>query len=361
MDMIKDKFIRRIFFLVALVGLVWFLWAIRSVLLYMVIAAVLMLVASPAVDLLDHLHVGRFKMPKTLSVVTVLTVLVLLLAGIVSLLFPLVASQAENLQLFDASRAKENVMALYHNIINMAVSYGLIEDAAAFSPDFIKNIDFSFLPNLINTVVSSVGNVAVMVFAVLFFAFFFLKERSRVSSFILSIVPDGTETKMSQTMTKTSQLLSRYVIGLLIQQTVIFVFTLILLLFFDVDNAFLVATIVALFNIIPYIGPCIGGVLVVGVTMLGLLGQPDIISHSLGVLGGFLCIQLFDNFISQPLIFSSSVKAHPLEIFTVTLIGGALMGITGMIVAVPMYTLVRIIAKEFFWEFKIVRVFTKNI
>ncbi|MDD4820821.1 MAG: AI-2E family transporter, partial [Flavobacteriales bacterium] len=59
--------------------------------------------------------------------------------------------------------------------------------------------------------------------------------------------------------------------------------------------------------------------------------------------------------------FSSSVKAHPLEIFTVTLIGGTLFGILGMIVAVPTYTLIRIVAKEFFWESKIVRVFTKNI
>jgi predicted PurR-regulated permease PerM len=95
--------------------------------------------------------------------------------------------------------------------------------------------------------------------------------------------------------------------------------------------------------------------------MLGGIGQPDMIYTTLYVLGGFLLIQLFDNFISQPVIFSSSVKAHPLEIFTVTLIGGTLMGIIGMIVAVPLYTLVRIIAKEFFWEFKIVRVFTKDI
>ena len=99
----------------------------------------------------------------------------------------------------------------------------------------------------------------------------------------------------------------------------------------------------------------------VGFTMLGLLGQPEMLSTTISVLCVFLGFQLFDNFVSQPVIFSSSVKAHPLEIFTVTLIGGTLMGIIGMIVAVPLYTLVRIIAKEFFWEFKIVRVFTKDI
>ena len=359
--MLKDVFIRRVLFLVAIVALGWFLWAIRSVLLYMIIAAVVMLIASPAVSYIDKIRIGRFYIPRTINVVVVLVFMGLVLVGLLSLLVPLVATQAENLQLLDASRAKENLIVIYHNILNIAASYGVIDDAAAFSPDFIKNIDFSFLPNLINNIVSSIGNVMIMIFAVLFFAFFFLKERNRVTSFVLSVVPDGTEGKMSQMMSKTSQLLSRYIIGLLIQQTIIFVAVLTLLLVFDVDNAFLIATMVALFNVIPYIGPCLGGVMVVGFTMLGLLGQPELLSTTISVLCGFLVVQLFDNFVSQPVIFSSSVKAHPLEIFTVTLIGGTLMGIIGMIVAVPLYTLVRIIAKEFFWEFKIVRVFTKDI
>lgn len=359
--MFKDIFIRRFFFLVGVAFLVWFLWAIRSVLLYMIIAAVVMLIASPAVSYIDKIRIGRFHVPRTLNVVMVLAFMVMTLAGLMSLLVPLVAAQAENLQLFDASRAKENLIVIYHNVLNIAASYGVIEDANAFSPDFIKNIDFSFLPNLINNIVSSIGNMMIMIFAVLFFAFFFLKERGRVTSFILSIVPDGTEGKMSQTMTKTSHLLSRYVIGLLIQMSVIFTFTLVLFLSFGVDNAFLTATVVALLNIVPYIGPLMGGVMIVIFTMLGGIGQAEMLSTTLYVLGGFLFIQLFDNFISQPIIFSSSVKAHPLEIFAVTLIGGTLMGIIGMIVAVPLYTLVRIIAKEFFWEFKVVRAFTKDI
>ena len=177
--MLKDVFIRRVLFLVAIVALGWFLWAIRSVLLYMIIAAVVMLIASPAVSYIDKIRIGRFYIPRTINVVVVLVFMGLVLVGLLSLLVPLVATQAENLQLFDASRAKENLIVIYHNILNIAASYGVIDDAAAFSPDFIKNIDFSFLPNLINNIVSSIGNVMIMIFAVLFFAFFFLKERNR--------------------------------------------------------------------------------------------------------------------------------------------------------------------------------------
>ena len=72
-------------------------------------------------------------------------------------------------------------------------------------------------------------------------------------------------------------------------------------------------------------------------------------------------MQLIDNFLFQPLIFSNSVKAHPLEIFLVVLSAGIIWGISGMIVAIPFYTLLRIIAKEFLSEFKVIEQLTKNI
>jgi predicted PurR-regulated permease PerM len=63
----------------------------------------------------------------------------------------------------------------------------------------------------------------------------------------------------------------------------------------------------------------------------------------------------------QPLIYSSSVKAHPLEIFFVILIGGSLAGIAGMLLAIPVYTVLRVIAREFFSKFRLVNKLTKDI
>ena len=70
---------------------------------------------------------------------------------------------------------------------------------------------------------------------------------------------------------------------------------------------------------------------------------------------------MIDNFIIQPIIFSNSVKAHPLEIFIIILSAGTIWGITGMLVAIPFYTVIRVIAKEFLSEFKIVQFLTKDI
>jgi predicted PurR-regulated permease PerM len=72
-------------------------------------------------------------------------------------------------------------------------------------------------------------------------------------------------------------------------------------------------------------------------------------------------VQLIDNNINQPLIFSKSTKSHPLEIFLVILIAGFISGILGMIIAVPLYTIIKVIAKEFFPENSIVKLITKNI
>ena len=361
--MIKDKFLRKVFILLALAFLFWFLWAVKGIIMYMAVASIVSLVATPAVDFLDGLHIGRVKVPDTAAIIIVMLLMFVVCAGVLALLVPLVTSQAENLSLLDAAKAKENALLIYHNAMDMLKDYGVIKQTPELTTDYIKTVDFSFIPNLINSVVSSLGSIITFVFSVVFFAFFFLKERGRASSFILSVVPDGTEKKVSDMMQKTRSLLSRYVIGLLVQQSLIFCFTLILLLSFGVQNPFIIAFIVALLNIVPYIGPFMGGVLLVSLTMLSNISQPigELMPVTLWVLGGFIVIQLFDNFVSQPLIFSNSVKAHPIEIFTVTLIGGTLFGVLGMIVAVPAYTIIRIMAKEFFWESKIVRVLTKNI
>ena len=70
------------------------------------------------------------------------------------------------------------------------------------------------------------------------------------------------------------------------------------------------------------------------------------------ILAIMLAAQLIDNFIYQPLIYSTSIKAHPLEIFIVLLMAGHIGGIVGMLVAIPAYTVVRVIAIRFFYRFK---------
>ena len=133
---------------------------------------------------------------------------------------------------------------------------------------------------------------------------------------------------------------------------------------FDVDNPIAIACICAFLNIVPYLGPVVAGVLMMMFVISSNLGadfSSIILPKLLYVLGGYLIAQLIDNFINQPLIFGKSVKSHPLEIFLVILIAGLLFNVIGMIVAIPTYTAIKVIAKEAFSEYKIVKNLTKDL
>ena len=98
--------------------------------------------------------------------------------------------------------------------------------------------------------------------------------------------------------------------------------------------------------------------------MLSHLGsdfQTEILPTTIYVLLGFWVVQVIDNNLSQPIIFSKSVSSHPLEIFLVILIAGFLSGILGMIIAVPLYTIFKVIGKEFFPENTVIQLLTKDI
>ena len=115
---------------------------------------------------------------------------------------------------------------------------------------------------------------------------------------------------------------------------------------------------------IPYVGPSIGAIVGMIITVSSNLDvdfYTTLMPMLLKVMIVFACMQAIDNFILQPVIYSNSVKAHPLEIFLVILIAAKLGGIIGMILAIPSYTVMRVIAKEFLNQFKIVQKMTESL
>ena len=191
-----------------------------------------------------------------------------------------------------------------------------------------------------------------------------MKDTHIMENSIYVIVSDKSENKLRKSLGTINHLLSRYFIGLVFQITILFVIYTIVLLIFGVENSVVIAFLCALLNLIPYVGPIIGGVLMLFLTMSSNLGesfQDVILPTTIYVMIGYVIAQLVDNFLSQPLIFSNSVKSHPLEIFLVIMISGVLFGVTGMIVAIPTYTAIKVILKAFLSENKIVKSLTKNL
>jgi predicted PurR-regulated permease PerM len=180
------------------------------------------------------------------------------------------------------------------------------------------------------------------------------------------MIPAKHEEGVIHVLDSIKNLLMRYFVGLFFE--VILVGFLVTIGLSIIGLPFGTSVVVGLFaglmNVIPYIGPIIGASfgLIIGIAtnlhadfyteVLPLLGYMAIV---------FACVQVIDNILFQPLIYSNSVNAHPLEIFIVIIMAGSIAGIIGMMLAIPAYTILRVIAKEFFNQYRFVKKLTEKI
>ena len=361
---ISNGILRAVGILTAIVLLCYFFYTIRSVLAYLAIAAVLALLGRPIVLFLRR----RLKFPNTLAVVVTMILMLAVFLGILALFIPLISEQGKNLSLLSIDDLQDNVNTLYLQILEYlgtsTTDVNLLIRDSELDKSVLKGIDLNFIPNLLNTLVNGLSTFSIGLFSVLFISFFFLKDSKLFQNGILTFIPDKKETNTVKSIDKINNLLSRYFGGILLQLFILFVIYMITLLLVGAENAIVIAFLCALFNIIPYVGPLIGGAIMIVLTMTSFLGadfSTVILPKASYVLLGIIIGQLIDNFFSQPFIFSNSVKSHPLEIFLIIIIAGLLFGITGMVVAVPGYTAIKVILKEFLTDNELVQKFTKNI
>ncbi len=357
---ISRGILHAILIIAGLTAFLYFLLMIKAVLIYIIIAAVIALIARPVILLLRK----KLKFPNTLAVVSTMAIFMLILLGIIGMFIPLVIEQGESLSLLRTKDLEDNI----RNLIIQTNDYFTSKNIDILDGLQTSNLFGSLksIPNVLNSIVATLGSLSVGLFSVLFISFFFMKDSKMFKSALLTIIPKGIEDKFSFSLEKINDLLSRYFIGLLIQITILFIIYTIILLIFGISNAVVIALLCALLNIIPYVGPLISAFLMIVLTMTSGLGQnlnfqSEILPKTMYVMIGFIMAQLIDNFASQPIIFSKTTKSHPLEIFLIIIIGGLLIGPIGMIIAVPCYTALKVILKEFLSDNKIVKSLTKNL
>lgn len=340
--------------------LLYFLYTIQTVLLYLVIALILSLIGRP----IQRFFKTRLKFKQTSSSVLVIVFYLMLLLGFVALFVPLMASQGQNLSLLNTAAIEKNTLELIAQLSAWLESHHIDAEALFKNQKIASKFNLDFIPEMLNSMIGAISGFGVGLVSVLFITFFFLNDRTKLIAGAKLLIPDSHEEQILNSIEKINELLSRYFIGLLIQLCIVFVLYWIVLLIFGVDNALVIAFLCGLLNIVPYLGPLIASVMAAALTMLGQLGQDfqtEILPTTLYVLLGFALVQLIDNNVSQPLIFSKSVSSHPLEIFLVILCAGFIFGIAGMIIAVPMYTILKVVGKEFFPNNLFIQLLTQKI
>lgn len=357
---LSNGLLRTIAILAGIVATLYCLFELSTLIIYFIISILLLLIANPIVDFLTR----KCKFKKTLAVLTTLIIFLSVIFGTIMLFVPLIIAQGENLSLLDLAKMEENYKNALQGVNEFFITHGYNFSKALDSANFFKHLDLEFIPQVINSVASLLGSFGMALASILFITFFFLKEKDDFYDTFQSLLPEKQRDRILNSISEISVLLSRYFTGLLVQLSIIFGLNFIVFLIFGVQNAFIIALLCAILNIIPYIGPLLGMVVAGTLILLSGIGHDyvhEILPKIMYVLIGMGIVQLIDNNFNQPIIFSRSTKSHPLEIFLVILAAGTLFGITGMIVAVPAYTVLKVIAKEFYPNNKIVKALTKNM
>lgn len=357
---ISNGILRALTTILIVAAVLYFLYQIQTVIVYLCISLLLCLIANPLIQFLKN----KLKFSNSLAATTALILFILAIVGFILLFVPLIISQANNLSLLDTQNLQQQFLETERSIENYFNIQHLDLDKVLKESKITSIIDFSYFTGFLNSIIGFMANMGMGLVSVFFITFFFIKDQDAFKVSARKILPDTNEDKILNSITKINHFLTRYFIGLLLQLTVVFILYLIVLMIFGNKNAFVIAFLCAILNIIPYIGPIIGTILAGLLTMISMIGsdfQSEILPKTIYVLIGFLLVQAIDNNISQPIISSKSVNSHPLEIFLITLISGITFGILGMIIAIPAFTMVKVILKEFFPDNKIVSVLTERI
>ena len=341
-----------------------------SIVAYVLIAWVLSMIGQPFMRFFQNrLKFGKFQVGPNLAAVLTLLCYFIIIGLMIWIFVPLIVTQANNLSEVEYKSVEQALETPINQINDWLAQYGLKNNTGISLEDQLRqNLSSWFEPKAIGDffsgLIAAAGNIILSLFSIIFITFFFLKEQGLFVNFLITMAPDQYEEQIKFAIRDISNMLTRYFGGIVIQVTIITLFVSILLGILGIKNALLIGFFAALINVIPYVGPLIGatfGVIITISSNLDLEFYTEMLPMLLKVLVVFGSMQMLDNFLLQPWIFSNSVMAHPLEIFIIILMGAQINGIIGMVLAIPVYTVLRVIARVFLSEFRIVKKITDRM
>lgn len=343
-------------------GLITAFWYFSDIFSYFVIAFVLTAILRTPTNSISQTYFWGYKVPRPLAILVAFLIFVAIISLFVILFIPLISDQIEVISQINygqlLNKISEPILSAEQFLFDKGI---LAQKGISFNLRDYANelLTQNSLKSVVNSVLSTTGNVFVGSIAVIFITFFLLYEKGILRKNLIRFIPNQYFEVSISALYKVERLLSNYLLGLLIQMLSIFTIAAIGLKIAGIDYAITIAIFAALANLIPYVGPILGASFGLAVSLSSALaygsGEYLLVLLKVGVV--FLTIQLMDNLILQPVIFSKSVKAHPLEIFLVVFIGANLGGAVGMILAIPTYTILRVSARELYLGYKQYRIF----
>lgn len=345
-------------------------WYFRNVIIYILLAVVVSLISQPIMTLLQKVRIKGRKAPDWLLAIFTICLVILSFLMVVTLIIPVVSGIVKGISLSSIENTARQIsvpLAEFNDFLkstfpklgnDFRIEVALLNEMKTI-------LDVSAFSSVIGSAASMVSSIGIGLFSIVFISFFFIKDSSLFSKMVAALVPDRHEETAVKAISDIGYLLSRYFTGVLIEMTGVALINFLGLMFIarlGFNAAIGIAFLTGILNIIPYVGPLAGGALG---TVLALIIKysssvpigldVSFIWFTLILIAIFSFTQLIDNILYQPVIYSTSIKSTPLEIFIVLLIAGHIGGTLGMLIAIPSYTVIRVVAFRFFRHIKAIR------
>jgi len=366
-----EKYKKYIVGLIGLGLLVLFVIYFTNVIAWVLISAFVAMLGNPIVEFIRKFRIKKFVLPTWVASLMTLTLMYFVIILSIRLLMPLVMNQVNEFQSIDIETVSEGLEKPIKSIDDFIQKTPIINQPGFSTEDYVVEkissiINFSTMGKFVNDLGGTAINLFMSIFVITFVSFFFLKDKDLFDKGVLMLVPEKYEDKTRHVLSSIRKLIARYLFGMILETTLmVILYTLgLYLIGLELSLALLIGLIVGILNLIPYIGPWIGaaiGLLLYITANIQLDFNAEIVPMVVKILAVIGVIKLIDDSVFQPFIYSKSVKAHPLEIFLVIIVAGHMYGVLGMMLAIPGYTVLRVILKEFLYQYKFIQQLTQNM
>ena len=330
-------------------------WYFSSLALYIFLAFIFSLIGKPIAQQINRIRIYKYHIPYWISALLTMTLFIFVFVLILLFLVPVLAREAQVIAAINYDDLSRNMTNLLYHVQDFLHDNNLMDEhktLVGLVTDEVKELaNFTNFSSLLGGLASATGSLLMGLFAVFFLTFFFIKDNIRFDTLAQLLIGEQHAERLTVVSDKINRLLSRYYIGLLIEIVSMMTLLYIGMAIFGIRAALLMAFFGGMLNAIPYLGPLIGvlcSCLFGAVDCLTVNDYQAILPTMFQIAGTFIVANLIDNIVLQPFIYSQSVKAHPVEIFLVIIMGGTFAGIMGMLFAIPVYTMIRTIVVELF-------------
>ena len=291
------------------------------------------------------------KVPKGIAILLVMLGVIVIFIMIITSLVPIIQKQLLDL-VSQLPYYYQIISEQVENFMQTGFFETIQEQFNKINTDFIQSITerlngiLNFTFSGIGSVVGIIGDIVITVMTMPVILYYLLKDGNKVIPFVTRMFPTRSQHKISVMLNEMNQQVSSYIRGqitvaICVGFTYIIGYTLI-----GLPYGVTIGMIAGLLTIIPYLGSIIG---LTPALIIGFVTNPTLALHVLLV---FVIEQLIESRVLQPLILGSSLKMHPVTILIILLAAGKMFGLVGLLIAVPVYAVVKVFITHFFAWYK---------